>query len=247
MSRELPLIPERIQLPQPTQVHSFEDQGFVIFDHDEFDKHLKEQFLFPIKIEEGSQSRILVLPILENIQEISNKTTQTQFEFFDGMRNKNFLFRWYSFRLLTSQNMMEKNITISPQLLYTYADYNEKQNKYSYSDLKLIKTIDGLSKATNISSAYIPVDQVSKYPVSISYSSAMQDNSYHIKPPEGGKIVKSITKNTSWYNTHAYILYQNSHEGKSWGERPSSSVRSGLNAFFLTFMMNLVSVLGVKT
>lgn len=235
LSREFPLIPERIQLPQPSNILSFTDQGFVIFDHDEFDAHLKDQGLLPIKLEEGSQSRLLVLPVLENIQEISRNSSLTLFEFFDGIRNKNFLFRGYSFRLLTSQNMMEKNISISPQLLYTYADYNEQKNKYSYSDLKLIKTVDGLSKATNISNAYIPVDQVSKYPVSISYSSAMQDYSYHIKPPEGGKIVKNISKNTIWYNTQAYILYQNTHEGKSWGETAIVSQRPELNGFNFNF------------
>lgn len=233
--QEIPQLVESIEIPEPTQVKAFDNQDKITFDRNEFNAYLLEQRLLSIKVDEGRQARLFVLPVEENLKELVQNKRPTVFDFYDGLENKSHLFRTYSFRLLTSENLIEKGLSINPQLLFTYADHSLKDKDFVYSDLKLVAVDAQTSKnkAINISDTYIPVNEVAKYPVTISYSSSMKDYSYHIRLPDGGKIIKTISERTQWMNSNALALHINVNKGASWGLEnmgtPTRPMKVGFN------------------
>lgn len=216
---EISQIAEKIQIPEAQKSLSFINQDKIAFDQNEFDRHFSEQKLLPIKIDQGNQSRIFVLPLEENINELAQNIKPTVFDLYDGYESKKYLFRTFYFRLLNSNNMLEKDVSLSPQLLFTYADHNDKKNDFNYSDLKLVinEKESGKTKALNISDQFVEIDNLSQYPVSISYSRTMKDYNYHIRLPDGGKITKNISETTYWFNSNAYALHTSVNKGSSWG------------------------------
>lgn len=231
--QEITHVVEKMEIPEPSQVKSFDNQDKIIFDRNEFNSSLQEQNLFSIKLDVGSQSRLIVLPISENLKEIVQNKRPTVFDFYDGLASQEHLFRTYSFRLLTSENLLEKGLSIDPQLLFTYADHSFKDKDFSHSDLKLVAVDAQTSKTKviSITDSYVPINDVFKYPVTVSYSTVSKDYNYHIRLPNGGKIVKSISDRSQWVSANS-TFQAKVNKGPAWGLDGISVSMTPVNSTF---------------
>lgn len=179
------------------------------FNHTELNDFLKEQGLFAFRISKNqADSELIVIPVYENIKEIGEKKPLSLFKITDSAKYRKFKYTRYFLRLVRPAELIEKNISVSPYLLFSAIDHNipsvdlssksSRTTDYQHKGISLYSPEGSNSKGIVVSEDFFPFDQIGKYQVATSYSKANSELLLKISEPHGSYQKWTVSAKSEW-------------------------------------------------
>lgn len=166
--------------------------------------------MFAFRISKNqADSELVVIPVYENIRELAEKKRLSLFKITDSSKHRKYKYTRYFLRLVRPTELIEKNVSLDPYLLFSAIDHNvpsvdlstkiSRATDYQHKGISLYSPEGSSSRGLKLSEDFFPFDQIGKYQIITSYSETNSELLLKISEPHGSYQKWLVSAKSEWH------------------------------------------------